>query len=180
MPCVLFLGLYVAMILLMQNQPRYQQIVAPATFMVFAIFLSSISIRIAPVLRYAVITVLFLAGSFLTFQSREESIAEGQDIVSLQEASSWMTETGNVVSIDVMPHNPSAYWLRPRDLLALRSDMLSEEKMQEAVLMFSPKYAVAKRQLPDTYLGVSLEFVAQVDTTIFDTLYFYKIFSVDE
>jgi hypothetical protein len=175
LPACLFYGLYFAIIFLQQNHPRYQQIIAPITFIVLAIFVSEVRIRIPSIAKYLLLAAVIIVNSFMLNISRAESKGEAIDLANLKKELSTVSSTGSFVTFDVMPHNPVSYTLRPTPLLAIRTDMLTQDQIIDCLEKFKPDYALSKFPIDDEYLGKNFLAIRQIDSEIFGRLYLYSI-----
>jgi len=180
LPAILFLGLYAAMIVLQQNHPRYQQIVAPISFLVLAIVSCQISLRSVALsavrwVGWGFLGCLLVINIVMAQKNRSEGAEEAMDIAKLAQTVEWIDEESLVVSVDVMPHNPMAYFLWPREVLAVRTKLMPEEKILKAVAIFEPEYVVSTRPMEDGFPVADLTFTTSVVTGIFKKLYFYRI-----
>lgn len=175
LPACMFYGLYFSIIFLQQNHPRYQQIIAPVTFIILAIFLSEVRIKIPSLMKYLSLAAVIFVNGFMLNISRAESREEAIDIAKLKRELSLANSAGSFVTFDVMPHNPVSYTLRPDPLLAIRTDMLTENQIIECLDRFRPDYALSKFAIVDEYLGKKFHAITQIDSEIFGRLYLYSM-----
>ena len=173
-PAVMFLGLYAAMIVLQQTHPRYQQIVAPVTFVVLVMAASELNRVMVKRLVMALLIPLFVVDAMLVHRSREESIAEKKDIDSLISVSELMGTEARVVAVDVYPHNPITYVLAPREILSVRTDLLSKKKIEEAIQLFSPTHVISTKDIDSEFLSDSGKYVQSVPSVIYKNIHFYE------
>jgi len=163
------LGVYASMLVLQQNQVRYQQMVAPVTFIVLALALYQLPRLLRhPALLTLALVPLVAVGTYLARYSHNETLKETNKILATEKMfTSVIPDTARVVALDVIPHSPMAYSLQPRQVMSVRTDMLAVADINKAVALFNP-----------TYLISSIDSVGVVDTNLWqrmhnlDTAYF--------
>jgi len=149
-PFGLFGCLYLAMIILQQNHPRYQQIVASVSFVFIGIGIYQIFGRAWLVRRSGVAVVAlamcFTAGVsfYIANVARVEAITQKNEVETLREILKEYPEDSRFVGINVKPHNPFSYIISPRDMLFVRTDMLDQKGIEKAVGIFKPDYFLIK------------------------------------
>ena len=176
-PLGLFGCQYLAMIVLQQNHPRFQQIVAVVTFVVIGVAVSEV-LRVRKVSeKYTVsgIVVCFLIVSafsgVVVNTGRHQSLAEGEEIRRLIKEFETLPVNAKIVGINVKPHNPFSYVVRPREMLFIRTDMLQSNQIKQAIEIFEPDYLVVRGQ---DYKAAG-ELLAEIDTRRFGDLNLYQI-----
>ena len=146
---------YLAMIMLQQNHPRFQQIVVVTTFLLiaFAIKISAVSTAFPLRLKYigmvyAVVICLIGFNGYISHISKLQSIQEARDIGHLTaQIKNFKKHDGTRLSVvDVMPHNPLSYVLRPSDVLFVRTGMLTPQKIEKSLSIFKPDLIIAPRE----------------------------------
>jgi len=173
-PAVLFLGLYVGMIVLQQNHHRYQQIVAPVSFIVLCMVASHFPIRYFKVLAPGLLFATLAINVVLANNNRSDALHEAKDIDQLVSASRWIESDARVVMVDIYPHNPFAYALAPRTLLSVRTDLLQADKISKAIDLFDPTHVVSTKAIEELLPLSDLELVQEVAGNMYVELYFYK------
>ena len=122
----------------------------------------------------ALLIPLFVVDAMLVHRSREESIAEKKDIDSLISVSELMGTEARVVAVDVYPHNPITYVLAPREILSVRTDLLSKKKIEEAIQLFSPTHVISTKDIDSEFLSDSGKYVQSVPSVIYKNIHFYE------
>lgn len=175
-PLGLFGCQYLAMIFLQQNHPRFQQIVAAVVFTVIAIGITevfsnrNISTRFVSA-GVAFGSVLILLSSLLVVHTgRVQSQNEKEEVNQLADALNMVPHDARIVGIDVKPHNPFSFIVRPRQMLFIRTDMLDEQQIRRAIDMFNPGFFVARA---GSY-PVQGKLLAKLDTGRFGELLVYE------
>jgi len=176
-PFGVFGGQYIAMIFLQQNHPRYQQIVAAVVFCVIAIGMfeivnsRKISKRKISAGVGVCVGVLFLMSLAIVHSGRNQSRNEGQEVERLVQEVSVLPADARIVGIDVKPHNPFSFIVRPRNMLFIRTDMLNESQIDRAIKLFDPTYFFVS----DNKYKVSGKLIVKLDTRRFGELFVYEV-----
>lgn len=180
-PLGLFGIQYVAMILLQQNHPRFQQIVAVVTFLMIALAIKHVSYtRLRGKFRIPLIGIVFLCllavNSFLVHTAKNESVIEDQDIRSINHIIQQVSkdEEMRIVTIDVMPHNPFSYATRPNSTLFIRSDMLEISQIEKAINLFEPNLVIVRNS--ESVIDLSAyKIVGRIESQRFGELELYFV-----
>lgn len=175
LPACIFVGLYLSMILLQQNHPRYQQIIAPVVFLSIGAFLAEYKINVSSLLKGMLVLGVVLVNLYVLDVARKESFVEQNDLTRIKNELGMIDDIDRIASFDVMPHNPVSYLLQPKPLLAIRTDMLSEGHIIEALLRFSPDHLISTHPLERNIYGLRILPEADIRDTIFGNLYVYSI-----
>ena len=177
-PLGLFGCQYVSLIFLQQNHPRYQQIVACVTFVLIGIGLnqfirrSNVGRKYFPLGVFAV-SVVVIALTFTVVQyGRTQSLSEAKEIERLEHELAAVPDNARIVGINIKPHNPFSYIVRPRQMLFIRTDMLDQKQSERAIDLFDPDYFVVR--LSDEYQTQG-KFVKRFDTKMFGKLAVYSV-----
>lgn len=175
LPAGIFYGLYFSIIFLQQNHPRYQHIVSPITFIILAIFVSQSSLKVHEYLKYLLLAgVLFVNGFMLTI-SRGESKVEAVDLSDLGDKLDSVEGLNSLVTLDIMPHNPLSYTVRPASLLAIRTNMLTENQIIDSLELFGTDHVLSAFEIHGNYLGKNFDFMMQIESAIFGKLFLYSV-----
>lgn len=176
-PLILFGGQYIGMIVLQQNHPRFQQIIALVSFLLIALMLSESTFfkryqhNFTKYYLPAFCVVLVLLNLFIAHRTREESLFEAKHMALLEEKINQVIPfDANVAGLDIKPHNPFSYAVRPRNMLFIRTDMVSDVSVNKALHSFEPDYLIVKKQ-SSFVVGVEVE---KWKSELFGELYFYK------
>lgn len=174
-PCCLALGSYAAIIVLMQIQPRYQQIVAPASFIVIGLLLFEWGSRFQIHIRIATLTLLIITAGisgFLGHTARQQSIAEKNAMLALATELSSIPSDAKVLILDSEHELKLTYALRPRKVLAMRTEFLSADSRNLVLSTFQPGYLISTR---DVKSPLPIDSQHQVGIDNLGTLYQSKI-----
>lgn len=152
-PTGIFGSQYIAMIILQQNHPRFQQIVAVVTFVLLAIaffqwrntrvverYVSKYSFRVLWIL-------VVLASGYMVNSAKNYSLKERDDLgkIALGLKQAMTLENARLVAADIKPHSPFSYAARPNDVLFFRTGMLDNEQIGRAMAIFDPHYIVSTK-----------------------------------
>ena len=174
-PIFMFIGLYAGMIILQQNHPRYQQIVAPVIFFTIMLALSGVLKEHLKRVVIPLCGVLVIVNCYMVHEARVESISESQDIESIVDVANQYGIHQKWLSVDVYPHNPISYALAPREFLSIRTDLLDYPKIERAVELFDPLFIISSQELGTTFLSRPIEYLDIVASTLYNgNLYLYK------
>jgi len=144
MPVLLVFGLYVAIIVLQQNHARYQQIISPVTFIVLAATAALIKRKHVKLFTLALLAMSLTVDIMLCTRLRQQSVTQAEDVAQLAINTAALVDKTNIVAIDVSPHGPLAYALRPHNVLSIRTQHLKKSHIQEAIENFKPEYLILK------------------------------------
>lgn len=145
-PCLACLGLYLAIVVLMQIQPRYQQIVASASFIMIA--LSAYELRHwlgrRPVKIF--ISGLFVSSILLSFYMlhtvRKQSQQEAQAMIFLRSIFDDIPINERVLLLDSQHELFLGYVLAPRKVLTIKTPLISSESANKAIRLFRPMHLI--------------------------------------
>ena len=112
----------------------------------------------------------------MVYTVRQESVNEKRDITHLEEKfQPVLDKVGvRVVAVDVMPHNPFSYALRPAEVLFVRTDMLADQKILRAISVFEPEYVVLGKDYSPNIVD-ELEIFVELSSKIFGDLVVYRV-----
>lgn len=168
---------YVALICLQQNHPRFQQIIAAVTFILIGIGLYQLTKRTRNNKKYetvalaGVFVLLFSVSLFIANVGRKESIGESAEVKRMIQEFSILSEDARIVGIDIKPHNPFSYIVRPRPMLFIRTDLLDEKGIVRAIELFKPNYLIVKRDKRN----VDGTLIAGYKSSMFGELELYRV-----
>jgi len=168
----LFLGLYAAIIVLQQNHARFQQIVAPASFLVIALALQHVTTRH---LRTVLVSLLFLTLLFDTLLAKrlhDDSQMERTDLAAITSQTAFPADA-RIAMLDVKPHGPLAWAFRPLPVLTVWSSMLTEASVVRAFTLFKPSHILAVTPLPSE-LGALYQQTGSMNSIRFGRVSIYQ------
>lgn len=147
LPIFLVFGLYVAMGVLMQNQPRYQQIISAASFITIGIFIYEFQ---KPYWKYFIFSLLCLnlvVGAYLMDRAHNQAISESAEIVAHKKSLSFISTNDNVVVYNYNDYIQLGYTLKPTKILAIKSQFLEPEDIAKTTALFNADYVITSRQI---------------------------------
>ncbi|OED36857.1 hypothetical protein AB833_25970 [Chromatiales bacterium (ex Bugula neritina AB1)] len=150
-PCCLALAAYAAIVVLMQLQPRYQQIVAPASFITIGLLAHSLGHRV-PRHFYRLGTVALLIATtavsvILAREARQQGVSEKIALDTLRNKLSSIPDDANVVIVDTKHELKLSYALRPRKVMAVRTEFLNAESTEFALSVFEPEFLISSKEV---------------------------------
>ena len=173
-PIAIFLGLYATMIVLRQNQPRYQQIISPISFFVIILAVGSVSCVLAKKIVLAVCIAMLPMNVFLAHKARSESNMESADINHLRSSLHQLPDDAKIVIVNVFPHNPITYSLVPREVLSVRTRLLDSEKIKKAIDFFEPTHVITTEESGGEFVKESSQYIESVFSSMYNSqLYIY-------
>ena len=103
---------------------------------------------------------------------RTQSLSEAKEIERLEQELAVVPDNARIVGINIKPHNPFSYIIRPRQMLFIRTDMLNQKQSDRAIDLFDPDYCVVR--LSDKYQTQG-KFVKRLETKMFGELAVYSV-----
>jgi len=167
----LFFGLYGSMVVLQQNHPRFQQLIAAMTFIAIghAFFTAgfknkTLAILCVPVLL-GCLAVNVYSMNRLRGETQDERVSVSQIRSALLNQDQLYDPTAidavmpeemakRFLFIDIRQHDPMSWALRPHKALFVRSKLISEAAAQQAIALFAPK-TVVTRPMDELPFGLS-------------------------
>jgi len=175
-PCVAALLLYLGIITLMQIQPRYQQIIAPASFVIIALSLQVIVRKIPITLASIGLCGLMLlsgaASAYLANRAHNDATNEKSILQQLSATFEDIPLDSRVLLLNSNHELKLNYILDPRKVMAVRSRYLDEQSYDNAINIFSPNYFVSTTPPGD---GVTIEKINKLTIANFSTLYYGEL-----
>lgn len=172
----LVMALYAALSILMQSQPRYQQIFAPATFLLIALILYDIKNRVPSTIRNSSFTILasvsMSVSLFLCFTVNIQAKNEQQSITELSENLKTIPITSNILLHDSKHETKLSYVLKPRKVLSVKSNLLGSASYAETLSKFKPDFVISTRPLPE--FGHATTFSTKLETSHLGDFYIYQ------
>lgn len=171
---------YLAMIFLQQNHPRYQQIIATVTFVIIAMaihhFHNDRDIDSKwPVICVGVLMFMITAiAGYMAHTARQQSMSEASDIETLVQGFDVIPKGVRVVSVDLMPHNPLSYILNSRDVLFVRNNLLSREKIDRAIDLFNTDYFIIRKGGAANWINDEMVYVDSLTSRRFGEIEIYQ------
>lgn len=169
------LCLYLAQVVLMQHQVRYQHLVAPVVFIVIALGVHSLPVvfRNRVVVAGALLCVTGLS-VYLSHMSHQK--ADHQRVAMAQQAAglAFLKPDANIVAYDCKCDQKLSYILKPHPVLNIKSRYLSESAHSRVLALFKPDYFVSSRAaLESTFSFLSP--VKSVNDSLHGNLYWYAV-----
>jgi|GEM_PF-4688855 len=165
-----FLGLYTAIVWLQQNHMRFQQLIAPASFILIGHAMHAFVPRRALVwLMTPLLVVCLIVSTLMARQLLAESVTEARDRDAVAAALPELGAQDRVLFVDHKRHDPLSFLLRPTPALFIRSSLISDASAREAIARFDPSVLVTREPaLPYGLEG--FERTRTLHTDSFDTL----------
>lgn len=171
------LSLYVAMSVLMQTQPRYQQIFAPASFMLLAFGFE----RIRPYLTVTTKNFFFTSmssgtvviGIFLCHTANIQSKQEQYSLAEISREFSSLPGKSKIMLVDSEHETKLGYVLKPRSVLSVKTDLLEPDSYNQTISMFQPDYVVATD--PQTLVPLPHRQMSVLQTEHLGSFYLYRL-----
>jgi len=138
------------MVVLQQNHPRFQQIVAVVSFICIAAALKQIGggrwleQRWGQVVALIGLMCSVACLALISNISHAEAEYERTQLSELKEHLQQIPRDSRVVGINIMPHNPFSYVIQPREMLFIRTDMLEQVEIDRAVALFNPDFFLSR------------------------------------
>ena len=165
-----FLGLYAAIVVLQQNHMRFQQLVAPAAFILIGHALHvCLPRRWLPWLMGPVLLGCLAVSVLMARQLHDEGLAERADRERVGAALDFVGARDRVLFVDILRHDPLSFVLRPTPALFVRPALISDAAARDAIARFAPTVLVT----PEATLPYGLdgfEPLDAVETASFGTL----------
>jgi len=147
LPAGVVLGAYVCMVFLAQNSHRYQQIVAPVTFIVIAVVAQELGIKMRMTAIKAILVFFMAAGIYMSYYVKHQSEFEILAVENLKqelgdvavEANILVYETGGQSNVDLQ----LGYALPNAKILRLVPEFLSEASISQILGRFVPELVVS-------------------------------------
>jgi len=168
------LALYLGLIVLMQHQVRYQQLVSPVAFILIAVGMYHLSSFRSNALVACIFVFTLLLGGVLSHRSHQQATAhqlaqfESRDILDIVSAES------KIVAFDCRCDQRLNYLLKPRPILNVKSRYLEESAQARAISLFQPDYFVSS----NNNLGANFTNLTPVKTLndpLYGDLYWYRV-----
>ena len=162
-----FLGLYAAMVVLQQNHMRFQQLVAPAAFILIGHALHAlVPPRRVPLLMAPVLLACLAVSVLMARQLAAEATTERLDRERTGAALDFVDADDRVLFVDIRQHDPLSFVLRPTPALFIRPALIGEAAARDAIARFDPTALVTREDaLPYGLEG--FERLAELDTASF-------------
>ena len=171
------LAAYGGILVLMQTQARYQQIVAPAAFVLIAIVVHELRNVIKPKFAKAFGLLLLILSISLGFvmakKTRSESQLESMDLATVAEHFDGYPETTKFLLLDLRHELKLSYALRPRQVLAIKSKFISSSSFTRAVDLFSADYLIS--QTSNVIPPLKIIKVDEIRTKALGIFYLYQL-----
>jgi len=153
-----FLGLYAAIIVLQQNQIRFQQLIAPAAFILIGHALHVwLPRRRLPLVMVPVLLGSMAVATLMVRQLHDESAVEQRDRAALATTFEIIDADDRVLLVDVRRDDAVSFVLRPTIGLFIRQELISAEAATEAARRFDPTALVTGTdELPYGLTGFSV------------------------
>jgi len=171
------LSLYVAITVLMQTQPRYQQIFASASFLLIALALNDIRAYLSTATKNIIFTVTASAtitiGVYLCYTANVQSKQEQHSLAQIQHEFVSLPTGSNIMLVNSDHETKLAYILSPRKVLSVKTHLLAAETYRRTIDMFQPDYIVSTR--PIVQFPIESRRLNTLYTNYLGSFYLYKI-----
>ncbi len=175
-PLSFVMMLYVALCILMQSQPRYQQIFAPATFLLIALILYDLKKHLPASIKNSLFTILasasMTASIFLCYSVNLQSKNEQKSLAELTDQLRSLPSNSNILLQDSNHGTKLSYILKPRKILSVESNLLAANRYAETISEFQPDFVISTNPLQGS-LGEKTS-GAQLKTSHLGDFYIYK------
>lgn len=159
--CGTAMGAYAGMLILMQTQARYQQIIATATFVTIALVLNELYNqrhqtklqKVIPSLVLAAIIGNILVSGFMANQARNQSRQEQSAMHKLTTEFAAIPLDARILLLDSNHELKLSYALRPRKVLTAKSAFIAQQSLDEAIRIFNPMYLLSTSKPKATLPG---------------------------
>ena len=176
LPAGAVLGAYVCMVLLVQNSHRYQQIVAPVTFIVIAVVLHELGVKMRRAAVVPCLAFFMVIGICLSYYMKQHSEFERssvdaltRDFADFSESNIVVYETGYGTKVDLQ----LGYALPDARILRLKPEFLSDAAVDQVLEGFNPEFVISNEaSLSIGYGGTTL--VSKIDGVTYRGLYLYS------
>ena len=168
---------YVALSVLMQTQPRYQQIFSVVSFLTIALALHAIwDIVSAKVKGFVFLVAVFTnltTSVHLGHTLNQQAIQESYSLSELQNQLNTISTDSRLVLVDSDHETKLSYLLRPRKVLSVKTEFISHEAYKTILSRFQPELIISTQPVD------SFPYRHQKDSTLTTTylgeFYTYKI-----
>jgi len=171
------LVLYAAMSVLMQAQPRYQQIFAPATFLLIALSLRQTRQYFSHSIRNLLLTgasaAAITVGIFLCYTAHLQSTQESISIAELSSELNALPQSSNILLFNSEHETKLGYLLSPRKVLSVKSELLTLETYRYTISQFRPDYIISTS--PVDSFPLSHEMVSTTRASYLGNFYLYEL-----
>lgn len=164
------LGSYLAILVLMQIQPRYQQIVAVVTFVSIGFGIKELSGKISSrkfKVLFNIGTMLLVVATtsvsmYLAHTAHKQSEAEAISMNSLANNIEELPLDARILILDSTKHELKlSYALKPRKVLAARTDFIDTSALLKATSIFDPTHVISIKNIQ--WDGVSTKNVKKIE-----------------
>jgi len=172
-PLAILFGAYIGMVVLQQNHARFQQIIAPATFLAIALVLHRIKVNFVKPLM-VVLGLLLVVNAMYAHYLREQALQQTSAINQLSAQIEAIGNNTKIASIDVREHGALAYALRPRKVLTINTTLMQPASITTAMDLFNADYVLLKGdyEIAD---NKRLSLHTEIDNQHFGKLTLYRI-----
>lgn len=171
------LGLYFAITVLMQAQPRYQQIFASASFLLIALALNDIRAYLSTTTKNIVFTTIASAtitiGVYLCYTANVQAKQEEHSLAQIAIGLESLPSGSNIMLVNSDHETKLAYILSPRKVLSVKTHLLTTETYQRTIEIFQPGFIVSTR--PIAQFPVENRRLDTLYTDYLGSFYLYQI-----
>lgn len=164
-------GLYAAILVLMQTQARYQQIIAPATFLLIALAIfelrDRVNIKLGRLAGIAVFSFSVALLYLMTQKTHHESSVAATAVELTREELAALPKTSKLLMLDSAHELKISYSVRPRMILTAKTELISKESLLKAISLFQPDYLISTNPSPPGYLSIANK-VKTIHSTLAD------------
>jgi len=142
-PLAVLFGAYIGMIVLQQNHARFQQIISPATFVIIALLIHRININVVKPLML-VVCLSIAVDAVYAQHLRKQAILQKSALSEITDQVEELTNGEGFVAVNILEHGALAYALRPKKLLTIRPNLMTNESIKSATESFDHQYVLMK------------------------------------
>lgn len=171
------MALYIALSILMQSQPRYQQIFAPATFVLIAIVLYELKKHLPTTIKNSSFTILTSASMavsiFLCYTANTQAKHEQQSLAELSYQLGMLPTKSNILLQDSNHETKLSYILKPRKILSIKSNLLGAGSYMRTLSKFQPDFVISTNPLQGLLENTTIH--GNLKTSHLGDFYIYKV-----
>lgn len=168
------MAMYLGLIILMQHQFRYQQLVSPVVFILIAVAVYHLSVFRSNFLVACIFLLTLLFGGVLSHKSHQHANAHQTALLESQYSLDIVSAESKIVAFDCQCDQRLNYVLKPRPVLNIRSRYLNSSAQAKVISLFNPDYFVSSRK----HLDQNFSYLTQVESLSdpqYGELYWYKV-----
>ena len=168
------LALYFGLIVLMQHQVRYQQLISPVVFILIAVFVHKFPFLRNRTFVACLFVCVLLTGGYLSHLSHKRADFQGAILAEQARNLDFMPPDSRIVAFDCKCDQRLNYLLKPRPILNIKSRYLNKAAQLKVLSMFAPDYFVSS----DAFLDRDFAYLSPVKSardSLHGTLYWFRV-----